>query len=589
MNLNIGLLLLLTMAPAHGFAPRPSSSFPTRLFYKDATDDSPTSEADLVTQTTSPGEISPKSQQDVDMDKLKKLRPYPLFVAEKVAGVFDSVLYGLSKLSSDDASTKTKERVVVLGSGWGAASFISELDSDLYDITVVSPRNHFIFTPFLAGSSVGSVEYRSICEPIREFNRQAQYFEATATEIDTSKRTVKCLPVSCESCNLVAEFTINYDYLLVTIGAKTNTFGIPGVQENCSFLKEIQDAKTIRTKIVSCFERANMPNLSDELKGSLLTFVVVGAGPAGVEFASELRDFVEQDGSKYYPELLKYVKIKVIEATNTVLAPFEKPLQEEAIQRMSRPVRIKDPKARNLLPSDYKLQEVLLNSPVSRVDKNIIHLKDGREIKYGGLCVWAGGNGPVPLTQQLIESLGEEQRNVQNVARGRIAIDRWMRALGGDGRVLALGDCTCVIEDQVPATGQVASQQGEYLANLMNRKYNLSTTAMEDGTLPPPPRDMQRVGNSLEENIAALTTGTTEFAKPFQFLNLGLLAYTGDCTALAQVSTAPKAPAIKSTGKLGNTLWRSVYLGKQVSWRNRLLVLNDWMKRVWFGRDITQL
>jgi hypothetical protein len=168
MNLNIGLLLLLTMAPAHGFAPRPSSSFPTRLFYKDATDDSPTSEADLVTQTTSPGEISPKSQQDVDMDKLKKLRPYPLFVAEKVAGVFDSVLYGLSKLSSDDASTKTKERVVVLGSGWGAASFISELDSDLYDITVVSPRNHFIFTPFLAGSSVGSVEYRSICEPIRE-------------------------------------------------------------------------------------------------------------------------------------------------------------------------------------------------------------------------------------------------------------------------------------------------------------------------------------------------------------------------------------------------------------------------------------
>lgn len=123
----------------------------------------------------------------------------------------------------------------------------------------------------------------------------------------------------------------------------------------------------------------------------------------------------------------------------------------------------------------------------------------------------------------------------------------------------------------------------------MNKNYNLSPSKMDDGKMPPPPRDLKRTDSSLAENIAALTTRTTEYAKPFQFLNLGLLAYTGDCTALAQVSTVPKAPAIKSTGKLGNTLWRSVYIGKQVSWRNRLLVLNDWMKRVWFGRDITRL
>lgn len=248
-----------------------------------------------------------------------------------------------------------------------------------------------------------------------------------------------------DDCDIVKEFDVSYDYLVVTIGAKTNTFGIPGVEEHCSFLKEIQDAKAIRTKIVNCFERANMPTLTDEERRNLLTFAVVGAGPAGVEYASELRDFVEQDGSKYYPELLKYVKIKVIEATSTVLAPFETSLQEEAIKRMHRPIKIKDPKARNLLPSDYQLQEILLDSPVSKVDKYTIHLKDGRTINYGGLCVWAGGNGPVPLTQQLIGSLGEEQTKVQGIARGRIATDRWMRALGGDGRVLALGDCTCVL------------------------------------------------------------------------------------------------------------------------------------------------
>lgn len=118
----------------------------------------------------------------------------------------------------------------------------------------------------------------------------------------------------------------------------------------------------------------------------------------------------------------------------------------------------------------------------------------------------------------------------------------------------------------------MAAQQGEYLADLMNKNYNLSPSKMDDGKMPPPPRDLKRTDSSLAENIAALTTRTTEYAKPFQFLNLGLLAYTGDCTALAQVSTVPKAPAIKS-----------------VSWRHRLLVLNDWMKRVWFGRDITRL
>jgi len=399
--------------------------------------------------------------------------------------------------------------------------------------------------------------------------------------------------VSCDNdgyaCDLDDEFTIIYDRLVVTIGAKTSTFGIPGVEEHCSFLKEIKDAKTIRTKIVNCFERAHMPSLTDDERRNLLTFAVIGAGPAGVEFAAELRDFIEQDGSKYYPSLLKYVKIKVIEATNTVLAPFEKSLQEKALERMSRPVKIKDRNARNLLPSDYQLQEILLSSPVSKVDNDTIYLKDGREIKYGGLAVWAGGNGPVPLTQQLIESLGEDQTKEQSVARGRIAIDRWMRALGGNGRVLALGDCSCILDGQLPATGQVASQQGEYLADVMNKHYNLSPPLMDDGMFPPPTRDPQRADSSLAEAVAAITTKSQEYAKPFQFLNLGILAYTGDCTALAQVTTVPKGPAIKSTGKLGNTLWRSIYLGKQVSWRNRLLVLNDWMKRVWFGRDITRL
>lgn len=339
--------------------------------------------------------------------------------------------------------------------------------------------------------------------------------------------------------------------------------------------------------MVNCFERANIPGLSDEARTNTLTFAVIGAGPTGVEFAAELRDFVEQDGPKYYPNLIKYVRIKLIEASNTVLAPFDKSLQAEAIKQLRRDVTINDPEVRNLIPENFRLTELLLESSVKEVKENIIELNDGTSLHYG-LAVWAAGNGPLPLTLQLIESLGEAQKNEQNVARGRIAIDPWCRVLGTEGKILALGDCSCITRGQLPATAQVASQQGEYLASLLNKKYNFSPPLTEDGIFPPPTKDPDHQP-SISEAIAGFASQADDYAKPFQFLNLGILAYTGGGSALAQVSVTPNDCNIKGKGKLGNAVWRSVYLTKQVSWRNRMLVLNDWAKRQLFGRDITQL
>ena len=406
--------------------------------------------------------------------------------------------------------------------------------------------------------------------------------------VDPKTSTIECQSVVCDgnSCE-VESFTVSYDRLLFTIGAQTNTFGIPGVREYCCFLRQIEDARRIRTAIVNCFERANLPGLSDEARINTLTFAVIGAGPTGVEFASELRDFVEQDGPKYYPNLLKFVRIKVIEASDTILAPFDKSLQSEAIKQLRRDITISDPVVRNLIPENFHLTELLLESSVKEVKENIIDLNDGTSLHYG-LAVWAAGNGPLPLTLSLIESLGEAQANEQSVARGRIAIDPWCRVLGADGKILALGDCSCITRNQLPATAQVASQEGEYLAGLLNKNYNFSPERTEDGIMPPPVKDPEHV-DSLSESIARFAGNADDYAKPFQFLNLGILAYTGGGSALAQVSLAPDAENIKGKGKLGNAVWRSVYLTKQVSWRNRVLVLNDWARRQMFGRDITQL
>eukprot|EP00529_Nitzschia_sp_RCC80_P014208 CAMPEP_0113507162 /NCGR_PEP_ID=MMETSP0014_2-20120614/36306_1 /TAXON_ID=2857 /ORGANISM="Nitzschia sp." /LENGTH=746 /DNA_ID=CAMNT_0000402729 /DNA_START=86 /DNA_END=2326 /DNA_ORIENTATION=+ /assembly_acc=CAM_ASM_000159 len=559
--------------------------------------------------STQPAAAESDEQQVVDefeksFEKIIRQRPYPLFLLEKGIEIVEDTVEGIAAkfdntVSADDLSIRggsvlldsKRERLVVLGTGWGAAAFVKDIDTSRYDVTVISPRNYFLFTPMLAGASVGTVDYRSITQPIREINRKASYYEGTATDIDPVEKRISCESVVCDgnSCD-IEEFSIDYDRLVVTIGAQTNTFGIPGVREHCNFLKEVEDARRIRTAIVNCFERANLPGLSDEQRIKDLTFAIIGAGPTGIEFSAELRDFIEQDGPKYYPNLLKFVRIKVIEASSTVLAPFDKSLQEEAISRMKRQVAINDPAILNLLPERFQLVELLLDSSVKEVTENTIMLNDGSDIDYG-LAVWAAGNGPLPLTLQIVEELGEAQSSEQSVARGRIVTDAWMRSKGSEGSILAFGDCSCTTkgpDGPLPATGQVAAQQGEFLAKMMNQKYDLSPGYSATGQELPPTRSPEHEA-TVSEQIATLSTKTDEYAKPFQFLNLGILAYTGGGSALAQVGTGPKGAPIKGTGKVGNALWKSVYVSKQVSWRNRFMVVNDWVRRSIFGRDITRV
>jgi hypothetical protein len=101
------------------------------------------------------------------LERLVQPRAYPLFLAEKAAEILESAVQGI--VGKEEAvNGKKKERIVILGTGWGAAAFLKGIDTNLYDVTVISPRNFFLFTPMLAGASVGSVEYRSITEPIRE-------------------------------------------------------------------------------------------------------------------------------------------------------------------------------------------------------------------------------------------------------------------------------------------------------------------------------------------------------------------------------------------------------------------------------------
>lgn len=174
-------------------------------------------------------------------------------------------------------------------------------------------------------------------------------------------------------------------------------------------------------------------------------------------------------------------------------------------------------------------------------------------------------------------------------------MDPWLR-VHGTTSVWALGDCAYCLA--LPATAQVASQQGGYLARLFSRNYDLSKKA--------PTLIGGKVG--LGQNIA--WGDASKSAPSFRFLNLGILAYLGNSEALAQVPPSCvylhltilsshhdpffvqvqlDKTVIKGSGASGFALWRSVYLSKQVSWRNRVLVAIDWVKVRLFGRDITTL
>jgi hypothetical protein len=125
---------------------------------------------------TSTGE---RKTLEAKLERLVKTRAYPLFLAEKAAEIVEGVIDDFRKGAGPSyPRSGTKEKVIVLGTGWGAAAFLKGIDTDLYDVTVISPRNYFLFTPMLAGASVGTVEYRSITEPIREVRTDGRRFDS---------------------------------------------------------------------------------------------------------------------------------------------------------------------------------------------------------------------------------------------------------------------------------------------------------------------------------------------------------------------------------------------------------------------------
>ncbi|GAA5917828.1 hypothetical protein JCM6882_004163, partial [Rhodosporidiobolus microsporus] len=190
-----------------------------------------------------------------------------------------------------NSSGEDKKRLVIVGGGWGSVGILKNLDPDVWHVTVVAPDNYFLFHPLLPSATVGTTEVRSLVEPLRKIiARVAGHFlYGRAVDVDFSERL---LEVQCPGGD--ENFYLPYDKLVVACGSINSTHGVPGL-DNCFQLKTVQDAQAIRRRVMDNLEKAALPSTDPAERKRLLSFVVCGGGPTGVEFASELWEMVNED------------------------------------------------------------------------------------------------------------------------------------------------------------------------------------------------------------------------------------------------------------------------------------------------------
>ncbi|GAB7357871.1 hypothetical protein MBLNU230_g0042t1 [Neophaeotheca triangularis] len=523
------------------------------------------------------GTISPETQQKVKRKGAGFFRwTWRLTLLALIGGTINTgyTIY-VNRNPADQADPDpSKKTLVVLGTGWGSVSLLKKLDTENYNVVVISPRNYFLFTPLLPSCTTGTIEHRSIMEPIRSFLRHkkaaVKYYEAEATKIDYEKRVVYINDES-EIKGQTSATEVPFDMLVVGVGAENATFGIPGVRENGCFLKEVTDAQQIRKRIMDCVETATFKDQTpDEIK-RLLHMVVVGGGPTGVEFAGELQDFFENDLRKWIPEIQNNFHVTLVEALPSVLPMFSKNLidyTEQTFKEETIEIRTKT-MVKNVTPT-YIEAEYTDQQGQKQLEK----------IPYG-LLVWATGNSLRPVVKDLMSQIP-----AQAEYRRGLGVNEYLVVKGTDD-VWAVGDCA--IANYAP-TAQVASQEGSFLARLFNQmakteqiEKELALLSEEQGKAPNK-QSRDDVFGQIKDLQRRLRR--VKQMGPFEYSHQGSLAYIGSEKAVADISWL--TGNLATGGQLTYFFWRSAYLSMCFSTRNRILVIVDWTKAKLFGRDVSR-
>ena len=363
--------------------------------------------------------------------------------------------------------TKIGAKIAVIGAGFGGLAAVRSLAGAPVEITVFDRLNYHLFQPLLYQVAMAGLSPNEIAVPIRSILWRQKNVQVVLAEVVTVELDRRSLELSDGT-------TFSYDYLIIAAGARTNYYGHDDWRGVAPGLKDLDDALEVRRRVLLAFEAAERES-DPEARRRLLTFVIVGAGPTGVELAGAIADLSHDILARDFRHLSpSETRVVVVEMAPRVLTPFSETLAASAADQL-RELGV----------------EIRTGTAVTAIDEQGVHLGD--ETIAATTVLWTAGVQPSPLAQALGVPLDRG---------GRVIVDQAC-AVPGHPEAFVIGDMAAFVP-----TGAPAALPG------------ISPVAMQ-------------MGRAVAANIRRALAGKPR--KPFAYLDKGFMATIGRGRAIAQV------------------------------------------------------
>jgi len=398
-------------------------------------------------------------------------------------------------------STDTRPHVVIIGGGFGGISAAKALGNAKVRVTIIDRRNHHLFQPLLYQVAMAGLSPAEIAYPIRSIFRKQKNVTVLLAEvscIDLQTRTVT-----------YTDGELTYDYLIMATGAQTSYFGHPEWQKYTIGLKDLDDALEIRRRVLVAFEEAEREK-DPEVRKRLLTFIVIGGGPTGVELAGSLAELARHALSADFRHISpSSAQVILLEGAPRILGAYTEDLSSKALSQLK------------------KLGvEVQTGTMVKNIDAQGVHL-DGT-LLASSTVMWCAGVGATPLTKSLGVALDRA---------GRVTVEPDL-SVKDHPEVFVIGDASVFLhQDNKPLPG-------------------LAPVAMQQG---------RAVALYIKDTLAGRPH------KQFAYKDKGSMATIGRAAAVADFN------GIKLSGFLAWLSWLLVHIFFIIGFRNRLIVMFDWL------------
>lgn len=404
---------------------------------------------------------------------------------------------------------KPPHQVVIVGGGFGGLYAAKALSKANVNVTLIDKRNFHLFQPLLYQVATGALSPADISSPLRSVlskSKNTKVLLGEVNDINTTKQKV-----------IVGDETVPYDTLIVATGAKHSYFGKDNWEEFAPGLKTVEDALEMRRRIFMAFEAAEKET-DPAKRRALLTFVVVGGGPTGVELAGAIAELASKTLKEDFRNIdTSETKVLLLEGMDRVLPPFAPELSQEAQASLE------------ALGVDVQTKTLVTN-----IENDIVTMKQGEEVKTlaSKTVLWAAGVKASPMGKVLMEKTGAECDRA-----GRVMVEPDL-SIKGHSNIFVVGDLAHFAHQNgkpLPGVAPVAMQEGEYVAKLVKKR-------LQGETLP-----------------------------QFNYVDRGSLAMIGQHAAVVDLGF------IKLKGFLAWFFWLFIHIYFLIEFDNKLVVMIQWV------------